>query len=124
MGKGEGLAEEHTKPYNQEDFEVELCECFNNPGICLLTCCSCGPCVTNYLTAEKINESGIVYCLLSIGPWWPVGTSLMRIKVREYYGIPDNTAMDVLLGICCACCSTCQMNNEAELRGPVGQPTQ
>ncbi len=122
-GKDAGIGkEEHTKPYNQEDFEVDLCECFErNPIVCCLTCLA--PCVTNYLTAENIHEKGILYCILTT--FVPcIGMPMLRMKTREYYGIASKPAMDVILGTCCYNCSTCQMYNEADWRGPAGQTMQ
>ncbi len=116
-GRGEGWGEgQHTKPYNKNDFEMSLFDCMESPSVCLLSTC-CLMCVTNKMTAENIGENGLLYLLLSMPCINCLGMILLRMKVREFYGITENLGLDVLLGLCCPACSSCEMYNETILRG-------
>merc|ERR1712110_694523 len=76
--------------------------CMGDCSICMCTT-FCTPCQI-YRTAEDLNKSGMLYCLLScFMPCIPV--LLLRGEAREKYGIEGTTMEDVGAAVCCGACT-------------------
>merc|ERR1711962_1006852 len=74
------------------------------------TCC-CGsfcPCFQACGTANALQSSGFLYCLLTFicGPCLPI--CLLRNKARSRYGIPGSVMGDCCSAFCCSCCTSIQ----------------
>jgi len=86
-------------------------DCCSNMGNC---CCGtfCWPCQV-YSNAEKLEESGILCCLLGcVLPCIPV--FMLRSKTREKFDIEGNTMEDAGCSFCCTCCASVQTANELD----------
>jgi len=96
------------------EFKQGLCNCCGDCGICMCTS-FCTPCQT-YQTAEDLNKSGMLYCLL--GCFMPcIPILLLRGEAREKYGIEGSTMGDVAASCCCTGCALCQTAVEVKERG-------
>ncbi|XP_023344835.1 protein PLANT CADMIUM RESISTANCE 3 [Eurytemora carolleeae] len=86
-------------------------DCSHDMGNCCMGWCC--PCVQIYTNAEKLDESGILCCLLScIAPCIPI--FMLRNKAREMNGIEGSTVEDAFLSCCCGCCVSVQTANEVQ----------
>eukprot|EP00088_Acartia_fossae_P003918 TRINITY_DN11685_c0_g1_i1.p1 TRINITY_DN11685_c0_g1~~TRINITY_DN11685_c0_g1_i1.p1 ORF type:complete len:102 (-),score=7.91 TRINITY_DN11685_c0_g1_i1:175-480(-) len=89
-------------------------DCMSNCGNCICgTCCSC--CMI-YLTAEKVQESGLLCSLLSCFCTPIIPIYMFRSKIRERYGIEGSSGGDCCCACCCPCCTLIQVANEADSR--------
>ncbi|KII73093.1 Protein PLANT CADMIUM RESISTANCE 2 [Thelohanellus kitauei] len=95
-----------------KQFRQGLFGCCLNPKNC---CCSffC-PCITVGNTAVNVGDSySWCCCLQLICPWAPA--IYLRDKVRHQYDIDGTFTEDVLVGLCCTCCSLAQTSVEVDV---------
>jgi len=96
-------------------FSHDLCGCFDNCGLCIITCFV--PCYTVGKTAEAVGDDcllcglGYVFARCIIG-------AIVREKVRNQKGIEGSLAGDILVHWCCPLCAVIQDNQEV-----VGSPS-
>ncbi|XP_023330075.1 cell number regulator 2 [Eurytemora carolleeae] len=84
-----------------------FCNCCHDCGTCM--CGSCCLCFQACETANALNDSGFLYCLLSVlcGPCVPI--CLLRMKARTKYGIEGSSCGDCCSALCCTCCTSIQV---------------
>uniref|UniRef100_A0A6G3MMR8 Protein PLANT CADMIUM RESISTANCE 7 (Trinotate prediction) n=1 Tax=Henneguya salminicola TaxID=69463 RepID=A0A6G3MMR8_HENSL len=98
----------------QENFKQSLFGCFDDLGIACLACYC--PCISAGKIAEKTGNSFWGCCLLTFYiP--PVGAVLVRFMVRKAKNIEDHLLEDLLMGLCCECCSFAQCHLEVNEGG-------
>merc|ERR1712002_1165457 len=97
------------------DWSKGMFDCMSSFTTCLYGSC-CGLCMV-YETAEGLQESGILYCLLAccITPCVPV--MMLRMNAREKYNIEGSTSDDAIMACCCNCCTAIQVYQEVKARG-------
>ena len=103
--------------YNMSNqFQHGLFGCFDNFGVCIITYFL--PCYTAGKNAEAVGENcllcGLVFLVPIANIFFP---AQIRTKIREQKGLDGSFGMDLLLHLCCPCCSLVQ---EAQEVGSIG----
>ncbi|KAF8017296.1 hypothetical protein BT93_H2475 [Corymbia citriodora subsp. variegata] len=117
-------AADHNVPNaNVGEWTTDLCDCFDDPSNCLITCFF--PCVTFGQNAEIIDRGSTscafagTLCLLmyhSLYSSWCY-TCTYRTKLRGLYSIPGNQFRDACVHHWCGPCALCQEYRELRNRG-------
>ncbi len=109
----------HVQDGNERQFRVGVFDCFR--GGLQPFCLGAFRCdfVLNYLTAEIIgdeeqNPLGMA-CLSVVCP--SMAATLLRMKIRRFFGMEEDPIVDVFYGTCCTPCVSCQTYNEVKERG-------
>ncbi|KII66329.1 Cell number regulator 3 [Thelohanellus kitauei] len=85
--------------------------CFNGKNCCCSFFC---PCITIGETAVNVGNSFLLCCLLElICPWAP--PIYLRDKVRQQQAITGSFEEDILVGLCCPCCSIAQTSTQVDV---------
>eukprot|EP00755_Sulcionema_specki_P003135 Sspe_Gene.119767::Locus_116597_Transcript_1_1_Confidence_1.000_Length_514::g.119767::m.119767 len=73
-------------------------------------------------TAAEFDETNVTFnCLFALCAPWFMAT-MMRHQIRIGYGIHGSWPVDLAIGVCCTCCSSCQLSREVADRGSVLVP--
>ena|SRR6202789_1177873 len=81
-------------------------------GITGALCCPCKTCVT----ASKVSDNKYTPCMYCLFCWLPCCNPCVRMRTefRIANNIPGDCGNDCLIGVCCAPCSLCQIENELD----------
>ncbi|KAG2715543.1 hypothetical protein I3760_03G083400 [Carya illinoinensis] len=110
-----------AKPHEGQ-WSSGLCDCFEDPSNCLITCCC--PCITVGRIVEIVDR-GTTSCLIgglisyamgSVGCGWLYACTY-RSKLRGLFSLPEAPCADWLVHCCCCACSLCQEYRELQYRG-------
>ncbi|XP_054786112.1 cell number regulator 2-like [Prosopis cineraria] len=109
-------------PPRHGQWTTGLCECFEDPGNCLLT--SCFPCVTFGLSAEVIDKgntscpcAGFVFCCMAYMGCVCLYSCTYRSKLRRLFDLPEEPCNDCCVHYWCTVCAICQEYRELKARG-------
>ncbi|KAF7849099.1 hypothetical protein BT93_L1245 [Corymbia citriodora subsp. variegata] len=117
-------AADHNVPNaNVEKWTTGLCDCFDDPSNCWITCFC--PCVTFGQNAEIIDRgstscaSAASRCCRMLNLFYCSWcyTCTYRTKLRGLYSIPGNQCRDGCLHYWCGPCALCQEYRELKNRG-------
>jgi len=98
------------------DFQHGLFGCFGNCTICIVT--TFVPCYTAGKIGEKVGDSCLVCCVLSLIPVVDCfAFASLRGKVREQKGIDGGFIGDLMVSWCCPVCLLCQAAQEVSAFG-------
>ncbi|KAJ9140710.1 hypothetical protein P3X46_031322 [Hevea brasiliensis] len=111
-----------VKKFPEGQWTSGLCDCFDDPSNCLITCCC--PCITFGQIAEIIDKGNtscglaglLYYATASIGCGWLYACTY-RSKLRGLFSLPEAPCADWLVHCCCCACSLCQEYRELKNRG-------
>ncbi|XP_062153391.1 protein PLANT CADMIUM RESISTANCE 12-like [Alnus glutinosa] len=107
---------------HDEQWSTGLCDCFDDPSNCLITCFC--PCITVGQIVEIVDRGAtsclvgglIYYAVASVGCGW-LYSCTYRSKLRGLFSLPEAPCVDWLVHCCCCACSTCQEYRELKHRG-------
>jgi len=98
------------------EWQHGLFGCFDNFGVCIITYFV--PCYTFGKVAEAVGENCLLCGLVFFVPLANlICMTSVRQKVREQKGIDGSFIGDLLLTLCCTCCSLVQEAQETSAIG-------
>jgi Cys-rich protein (TIGR01571 family) len=119
--EGEGTLEMHKEKFRkqEDDFAVNICQCFDDMWVCLHGwCCPLARMSHTNAVAGILGywETALVWCCCAT--FIPLGpcclTVWFRMKLKEIMNVKDNIFNDIVIACCCPCLSICQQGTAVD----------